>query len=162
MKKNALLIVFLLLLLAVTCAVPAWAYEIAAFTDKGPVNVHLLPDKNSRVLTTVNKGELCLVLNRKQGDWWQVFALHNTIGYVHKSKLVIRWNDGKSIATINDQDGYAIMYTGASQNTRIIRKVMEGEEFIVVGKDAWYRIVTNDCKEGFVLAGKVVELYPMP
>ena len=140
-------------------ACSAFAYSIGVMVEPQGSSVYKNAAPSSRVLTTVKKGELFLVIAR-EGDWYKIFALDNTIGYVPRRSVSIQWNDAVSIGMILDPEGYTYVFAGPSTNHAKKCKIPENQMFIIVGKDSWYRVVTKDRLEGFVLAGKVAEIWP--
>jgi len=132
-------------------------YGIAAAIEPTPVLSG--PAKDSRVLTTIKTGELFLVIST-EGDWCNVFALDNTIGYTPKSKVSIRWRDGRGIGIIADPSNYATIFAGPSGNHKALTKIQEGVEFIIIGKSDWFRVLTKNKVEGYIQAGQVVEIWP--
>jgi hypothetical protein len=117
------------------------------------------PSKEGRVLTTIKAGELYLVI-AAQGDWCNVFVLDNTVGYVPRSKVAIKWKDGRGIAIIVDQSDYATIFSGPSGNNKALTKIREGQEFIIIGKGDWVRVLTREKVEGYIRAAQVVDIWP--
>jgi hypothetical protein len=138
----------------------AYAYGIGVTTDpNGYSSVYRAPDPKSPVLTKVKKGELFLVI-AKEGEWSKIFALDNTIGYIPRKFVSVQWTDAKSIGMVIDTEGYTTLFAGPSTNHKKIGKIPENMMFIVIGKDSWFRVVTRERVEGFVLAAKVAEIWP--
>ncbi|GEM_PF-2269783 len=152
--------ILLALLFLFAALSPVFAFGVAETGGSSKItNVYLENSKSSPVLTKINKGELFLVLS-KDGEMWKVFTLDNNIGYVSRSSIIIRWNDGVGIGLINDPAGSTTIFYGASSSSKVARKIGEGELFIVIGRGSWFRILTEGKTEGYVHAATVVEIYP--
>lgn len=151
-------IVAMILLSITACTAQSFAYGIAVAGDS--TNVYRNPAENSRVLTKIPKGELYVVI-AKEGNFYMVFALDNTIGYVPAKKVGIRWNDGKAVGVIIDTNGYTSMRTGPSTNYPEKVRIDEDVMFVLIGEDSWCRVLTKNGQEGYVLSGKVVKVWPL-
>jgi hypothetical protein len=150
-------ILFLAGILIATAISEAHAYGIAV--GNGTVNVYRSPDKASPVLSTIKNGDAYLVISN-EGDWCKIFALDNNIGYVPRSTVSVRWNDGRGMGIIADPSDYATIFGGPSGKYKALSKIKEGVLFIIIGKDKWVRVVTKEKLEGYIQAGQVIDIWP--
>lgn len=160
MKRLSLVIAMIGVFFFLSGAMNAWAFGVAVINDpSGSTKVYLSPAKNSLVLTNVKKNEVFLVISSDK-DWCKVFTLDNMQGYIPKNLVTVKWNDGLGIGITFSPDGYSNVYSGQSENYKVLAKLQEGQEFIIIGRDNFFRVLTKDQVEGFVNAGQIAEIYP--
>ena len=63
-------------------------YEVAMIKDKDNFTlIRKSPDKSSVIVDTLYNGEFFQYINTDTSDWYKVYKMWNTSGYVHKSRI---------------------------------------------------------------------------
>lgn len=127
MKK---LILPLMMLLAFAFA-SAETYVYSDAND-GFVNIRASTSTNSRIIGELVNGGSPAVLMQRSGNWYKV-RFGNTVGYVHKSAVILETRDDDDYSDdlyvySNANDGFLNIRKSPSTNATIIGEIVNGGE----------------------------------
>lgn len=151
MRKS---ILFLMLLLALTCWIPTPA-KAATMDSKaglvttagGSLNVRASASTASPVVGSLQKGSYVTLLS-KSGSWWKVEYGKGAYGYCHADYITVVAGTPTTVAT---QSGNLNVRSGAGTSYSVQSSLAKGETVILLSSNGgWSRVLYHGTKTGYV------------
>lgn len=151
MRKS---ILFLMLLLALTCLIPTPAKAAGpdskagvVTTAGGSLNVRASASTASPVVGSLQKGSYITLLS-KSGSWWKVEHGKGAYGYCHADYITVV---GGTPATVATQSGNLNVRSGAGTSYSVQSSLAKGETVILLSSNGgWSRVLYHGTKTGYV------------